>query len=122
MGHTIEHKVGYDYLEMSDKLSLGWLAPSGTFYPCFHFEHEDKAWEIVKSYYPDDKNADPSVTLMNHNWVKIVVSSLTGLFEIYWDIHKNLTKRQRDVLYPYMIVSKTAEFSIMRFDMEKEDY
>lgn len=82
-----------------EDLKTGWLSPAGDFFPCFSYDHNEEAREILKTlgrdypHHPDDE-------LMEAGWVYIGISSfLVHEWRIGWN--KFLTEYQINFLKPY---------------------
>ena len=78
---------------------LGWLAPDGTFCPCGWGSHVTMAESICKQrgFSFSSKSADD--VLMEHGYVHLTQSFLTGEYSFFWD--RLLTTMQIAVLKPY---------------------
>lgn len=109
-----------------EELNTGWLAPDGSFFQCYSYDHLEEAREIVdKLGYPDinseGKRIHADDNLMAHGWCYIGISCfMCHEWRIGWK--KFLTEYQKQFLRPYFEESDLPvnEFAVMKWERETE--
>jgi hypothetical protein len=85
----------------------GWLSPDGTFYPVQWGDHSRWAVDYIKEHYglKPHKYRGGDFLVYEKNWVLINSPSndITKI-EIIYNIHKHLTKAQKEFLYDYCVL------------------
>lgn len=80
-------------------MELGWLSPSGDFFPCEMYDHIHVADKIVRQYGYQALTSSNDDILMKNGWVHITRSMFDHELRIYWD--KYLTEYQKNFLKEY---------------------
>lgn len=104
-----------------ENLKTGWLAPDGSFFPCYSYDHAEEAREIVtKLGYSTIEYPHADDNLMAHGWCYIGISSFfCHEWRIGWN--KFLTDLQKNFLKPYFESDLPVnDFAKMRWEREND--
>lgn len=82
------------------KVSAGWLAPNGDFYPCRYTEHLDVAQHIAFVTYGE--RGDGAQRLENEKWAKV---GTTGYVTTH-DYTATYTKKQLETMMALVVLAK----------------
>lgn len=97
----IRNQFEFDFPpEAKLKISGGWLAPDGKFYPCSYMEHLAEAYRLALVHYNSD---DGEKTLEEKGWAKILGDGV--IFLLTYD-RKGYTQAQINTLGDLLVLAK----------------
>ncbi len=91
--------------------SPGWIAPNGRFFPCSWYEHDSRAEELAKAYYPDEARRKTGAQIFEEKqWVRLLDN---GAFRVGPDLRSvpRITQSQRDALFDLVMLNPETDFS-----------
>jgi hypothetical protein len=90
--------------------SPGWIAPNGRFFPCSWYEHDKRAEELAKTYYPDEAHRKSGTQIFEEKrWVRLLDN---GSFYVGHQLKvvPRITQAQLDMLFDLVIVNPETDF------------
>lgn len=104
----IRNQFEFDFPpEAGLKVSAGWLAPNGKFYPCHYMEHLSEAYRLALVHYNSD---DGEKTLEEKGWAKIFGDGIVFLLRhIRFDRDGKYTQAQINTLGDLLVLAKQED-------------
>jgi hypothetical protein len=100
----IRNQFEFDFPPEAElKVSGGWLAPDGKFYPCGYMEHLGEAYRLALVLHNDD---DGEKTLEEKGWAKILDTGITFLLTFE---RKGYTQAQINTLGDLLVLAKQED-------------
>lgn len=91
--------------------SPGWIAPNGRFFACTWYEHDTRADELARKYYPDESRRKSGTQIFEEKyWVRLMHN---GSFHVGADLQAapKITQAQRDTLFDLITLNPDNDFS-----------
>lgn len=104
----IRNQFEFDFPPEAElKISGGWLAPDGKFYPCGYMEHLSEAYRLALVLYNSD---DGEKTLEEKGWAKILDNGIIFLLKyVSFDRDAKYTQAQINTLGDLLVLANQED-------------